>query len=193
MARIKAPVEGYNGRIGDVEFRDGVAETDNLSVISYCRNAGYEVDGETAESGEPAEPVDSRDVERVELATPLRDAAVQPEPRDFLPPTNAGQADPHGPAVVAPGVHAAPPAPIVPGPVSSDPAAQQEAETEMADRVLVQGEAATSATGQDQPPAQSAPKAEWVAYASRHHDNRDELEAMTKAELIKGFGRRREG
>ena len=40
----------------------------------------------------------------------------------------------------------------------------------------------------DGPPAKTASKAEWVAYASRWHDNREELEGMTKAELIKGFG-----
>jgi hypothetical protein len=31
----------------------------------------------------------------------IRDAAVDPRPEDFLPPTNAGQANPHGPEVVA--------------------------------------------------------------------------------------------
>ncbi|RBY94086.1 hypothetical protein DQ244_01620 [Blastococcus sp. TBT05-19] len=63
-------------------------------------------------------PIDSRDVlpvhsnrtgifetldeQRVEqVGAPLRDAAVDPQPGDFLPPTNAGAADPHGPAVLA--------------------------------------------------------------------------------------------
>jgi hypothetical protein len=37
----------------------------------------------------------------VHLGTPLRDAAVDPKPEDFLPPTYAGQANPHGPHVVS--------------------------------------------------------------------------------------------
>ena len=31
----------------------------------------------------------------------MRDAAVDPRPKDLLPPTNAGHADPHGPDVIA--------------------------------------------------------------------------------------------
>lgn len=45
--------------------------------------------------------VDARDVEVIRIGTPLRDAAVDPRPGDFLVPTNAGLADPHGPRVVA--------------------------------------------------------------------------------------------
>lgn len=44
MARITAPVEGFNGTIGDVHFVDSVAETDNLAVIGYCQTAGYTVE-----------------------------------------------------------------------------------------------------------------------------------------------------
>lgn len=40
------------------------------------------------------------------IGTPLRDAAVDPRPEDYLAPTNAGEpgplGDPHGPHVVAP-------------------------------------------------------------------------------------------
>ncbi|MEV4245233.1 hypothetical protein AB0J63_17680 [Streptosporangium canum] len=187
MARITAPVKGYNGTIGDVQFTGGVAETDNAAVINYCRGAGYDIDGETTEQPDAPAPVDSRDVDRVQAGTRLRDAAVDPRPEDFLPPTNAGQADPHGPAVVAPGVHAAPPAPIVPGPVPSDPAAQQERETEVAQRVLVDGEPAT-AVGGDRPP-QAAPKAAWVDWAVSQGMDREQAEDLTKAELIDLHGR----
>lgn len=38
----------------------------------------------------------------VRIGTPLRDAAVDPRPGDASVPTNAGQADPHGPLVVSP-------------------------------------------------------------------------------------------
>ena len=187
MARIVAPNREYNGTIGDVTFENGVAETDNPSVINYCRGAGYEVDGET-EQRDQDPPVDSRDVERVQVGTPLRDAAVDPQPRDFLPPTNAGQADPHGPEVVSPGAHAVPPAPIVPGPVPDDPGEQQAKETEVAQRVLVEGEPATVATGQSRPP-QSANKAAWVEWAVSQGADRDEAEDATKQDLIDAYGR----
>lgn len=36
--------------------------------------------------------------------TPLRDGAVDPRPDDYLGPSNAGEADPHGPLVVNPGL-----------------------------------------------------------------------------------------
>lgn len=36
------------------------------------------------------------------LGAPLRDAAVDPAPGDYLPPTGAGTADPHSEAVVSP-------------------------------------------------------------------------------------------
>ena len=42
----------------------------------------------------------------VQIGTPLRDAAVDPRPSDFLAPTNAGKpgpaGNPHGPNVVSP-------------------------------------------------------------------------------------------
>ena len=37
----------------------------------------------------------------VQIGTPLRDASVDPQPDDYVVPTNAGEADPHGPAVRA--------------------------------------------------------------------------------------------
>jgi hypothetical protein len=187
MARIAAPNREYNGTIGNVVFEDGVAETDNQAVIAYCRGAGYEVDGETIERDQDP-PVDSRDVEHLRLGTELRDAAVDPWPGDFMPPTNAGQADPHGPEVVAPGVHAAPPAPIVPGPVPDDPGEQQAKETEVAQKVLVEGQPATVVAWQSRPP-QSAPKAAWVDYAVSQGAEREEAGATSKADLIDAYGR----
>ncbi|GII84592.1 hypothetical protein Ssi03_25820 [Sphaerisporangium siamense] len=187
MARIVAPNREYNGTIGDVQFENGVAETDNPAVIAYCRGAGYEIDGHT-EQREQAEPVDSRDVEYVRLGTPLRDAAVDPRPEDFLPPSSAGEADPHGPRVVSPGAHAVPPAPIVPGPVSPDPDEQQAAETEVAQRVLVEGQPATVVAERSRPP-QSAPKAAWVDYAVSQGADREQAEATSKADLIDRYGR----
>jgi len=55
---------------------------------------------------EPAPPADPRDVKPDKVGTPVRDAAVNPQPGDFLAPVDAGKADPHGPEVVSPGLHA---------------------------------------------------------------------------------------
>lgn len=187
MARITAPVQGYNGTIGDVVFKDGVAETDNLAVINYCRNAGYAIDGETAEQQPEQQRVDARDVDTAQVGTPLRDAAVDPKPGDFLAPINAGKADPHGPEVVSPGLHAVPPAPIVPGPVSDDPAAQDARESEVAKQVLVEGQPATTVAEPSRPP-QSAPKAAWVDWAVSQGADRAEANATSKADLIEAYG-----
>ena len=78
------------------------------------------------------------------IGSPLRDAAVDPKPWDFLPPTNAGEADPHGPLVVAPGLHGVGPKPIRGGEVFvGEPKKQGAAETALAEAVLVEGQPAT--------------------------------------------------
>lgn len=78
---------------------------------------------------------DPRDYATTQVGSPLRDAAVDPQPVDFLPPTNAGAdgelGNPHGPSVVAPGIHAADQVHrIRPGAVSDDPDVQSDEETE---------------------------------------------------------------
>ncbi len=65
----------------------------------------------------------------------MRDAAVTPNAKDFLAPTNAGvegpDGNPHGPTVVSPGIHALGEVhPVTPGPVSSDLAVQEAEELE---------------------------------------------------------------
>jgi hypothetical protein len=105
MAKITAPSKGFNGEVGGVQFKDGAAETDNQAVISYCRGAGYSVDGKTIDLPKEPETPDPRKVPAPEAST-LRDAAVDPRPEDYLAPTNAGKANPHGPDVVAPEIHA---------------------------------------------------------------------------------------
>lgn len=78
-------------------------------------------------------PVDSRNLTTVTHGTPLRDAAVDPKDTDFLPPVNAGTADPHGPEVYAPGIHALQDLrPVRPGPVSDTPEVQSREESEHA-------------------------------------------------------------
>lgn len=77
--------------------------------------------------------LDPRTVEEVQIGTSLRDAAVDPLPTDYLPPTNAGLAgeagNPHGPNVIAPQIHGDENVhTITPGLVSSDASTQEAAE-----------------------------------------------------------------
>lgn len=79
--------------------------------------------------------LDPRDVVPTVSGTPLRDAAVNPKPSDFLPPTNAGVAgpggNPHGPNVISPEIHAFEGVHTIrPNLVSSTPATQSQEETD---------------------------------------------------------------
>lgn len=140
--KITSPVEGFTGRtnVGStvLDFENGTATVDGdlpPGVIGYLQQAGYGIDGKTrSTSDEPARP-DSRQVTVEQVGAPLRDAAVDPQPGDFLAPTNAGQADPHGPTVVSPEVHASQGVrPVKPGDVHvDDPAEQDQAEKAHAD------------------------------------------------------------
>lgn len=62
-------------------------------------SAGYE----SHKSGVPytGDPADILADGEIQIGTRARDAAVDPSPEDYVVPTNAGQADPHGPAVRA--------------------------------------------------------------------------------------------
>lgn len=168
MARITTPVPGYNGQgPGNLQFQDGVAESDDPAILAYCEGAGYGIDADPPARQAP-EPPDPRDVgERA--SAPLRDAAVDPRPEDYRAPTNAGDANPHGPLVVAPG--------ITGGAAPADP---------QPDEVLEKRDEAAPR------PAQSAPVADWRAYALTQVDNgpkaHAEIEKATKAELIKTYG-----
>lgn len=130
MAKIKAPSEAFNGEIGGVQFENGEAETDKEAVLSYCRGAGYTVSGKTRALPKAPESPDPRKIPEPEAST-LRDAAVDPRPEDFLAPTNAGKANPHGPDVVSPEIHASEGArPVKGGDVHvGDTAKQDAAET----------------------------------------------------------------
>lgn len=129
MTKITAPNKEFNGLVGDVQFEDGKATTDNEAVIDYCRGAGYTVGGKTATPPKEAPVSDARDfAEPQVVGTSLRDAAVDPHPEDFLAPTNAGKADPHGPEVVSPGIHGEQGnRPIKPGDVHVDDTTKQDA------------------------------------------------------------------
>jgi hypothetical protein len=63
--KVTAPAGGYDGKVGNVEFRDGCVEIDderNPMELDYCRNAGYLVeplDGdEDDERGDEQDPED---------------------------------------------------------------------------------------------------------------------------------------
>jgi hypothetical protein len=177
MTKITAPNPDYKGTdtYGStvLEFEDGTAEVDELpdSVRGYLQSAGYGVDGKAAEQDNPVkslapsfDPRDHADAEQ--LGTRLRDAAVDPQPEDFLPPLNAGkegeEGNPHGPNVVSPGIHAMEGKPVVPGAVGrveeqetddgtvkvvvSDTDRQQGRESELADRILINDEPVTDVT-----------------------------------------------
>ena len=76
---------------------------------------------------------DPRTIKDTRIGTRTRDAAVDPRPTDFLAPVNAGlegeAGNPHGPNVWNPEIHASQGVrPVRPGPVASDPTAQDTAE-----------------------------------------------------------------
>jgi len=138
---ITTPVAGFTGRafIGPaiLDFTDGTATYDgDLSdgLRQYLQANGYGIDGPAAPA-EPEQPtVDTRDLTG-SAGVPLRDAAVDPSDDDFLAPTNAGQADPHGPLVVSPTIHAAETKTVVPGDVGPVKR-QKQRETQLAQRTL---------------------------------------------------------
>lgn len=143
MTKIKSPIEGYNGSstFGSTTlvFTDGEAEAKDIpdGVLAYLREKGFGVDGKTVD--QPADPavIDSREIVEEQVGSKARDAAVDPQPEDFLPPVNAGKADPHGPKVVAPQIHAAKEQPVRPGEVADDAKVQEKAESEHAADNLV--------------------------------------------------------
>lgn len=192
--KIHAPDRTYTGqsRYGEtvVNFEDGVADFEGdlpTAVRQYMVGAGYTFGSKKPEPAvtNTATPPDPRDLTLQQLGTPLRDAAVDPREGDFLPPTNAGKAgqegNPHGPNVVAPGIHAVQgPGPIVPGPVGrfeegedgtrvviSDTDEQQQRETTAAERVFVAREDVGTVTAdlgaQVGQPAPTAPEDEPAA------------------------------
>jgi hypothetical protein len=181
MARITTPVPGYSGQgPGNLHFNNGVAETDDEAIIAYCRGAGYGIDGEPPKREQP-QPPDPREVTDTVIGAPVRDAAVDPRPGDFRAPVNAGQANPHGPDVYAPGLPGGGLQPTAPPPDPDDTG-------------IAHGDSEINQAGPDAPPpAQSAPVAEWRQWVLTNKVDNDpavhaEVEKMTKAELVKRYG-----
>jgi hypothetical protein len=183
MARVFAPNKAYNGTTAGVRFANGVADTDDADALAYLARAGYGVD-EYKAAPSSTTAVDARDAgDPIPIGTRLRDAAVDPRASDFLPPTNAGEADPHGPDVVSPQIHGSETGPIVAGRVAvTDPALQEAKETAADEDVFVEGQEVDAIASIDQPAA-SASKAAWVEFAVGRGMPRETAEDMTKAEL----------
>ncbi len=153
MAKVEAPNKDYNGSgPGDAVFKNGVAEVDDENALNYYRAAGYTVSGKVESPVESPEPPDPREVTSEVIGTRLRDAAVDPEPSDFLAPTNAGKDNPHGSSVISPEIHASGPAGIRPGEVFvEDVAKQEKRETEFAVARLVEQTPALEAVAAEVP------------------------------------------
>lgn len=215
MAKIEAPNKEYNGNgPGGAVFKDGVAHTDDEAALNYYRSAGYTVDGDVEAPVEDGEQPDPRDYEDTTVGTRLRDAAVDPHPEDFLAPINAGDANPHGPEVVSPEIHASGPAGVRPGDVIvEDPAKQEARESEFAKARLIDNVTAAEAVANEVDaedrgeldlsdpgsadkgreaasghPSKNDNKAAWVDYAVEQGADRGEAENLTKAELVATYG-----
>lgn len=149
MVKVHAPNAGYGGTVGDIRFQGGVAEVpEGHPAMRYFEKRGYGIGSKAPvlpyDKMEPKGPdgkvVDPREVTEVAIGSRLRDAAVDPEPSDFLAPTNAGKANPHGPKVVAPQIHADGPKGVRPGDVHVDDVDEQESdEKKLAIEALVEG------------------------------------------------------
>lgn len=217
MAKVEAPNKDYDGPgPGGAVFEKGIAEVDDEAALNYYRSAGYTVSGKVESPIESPEPPDPREVTEEAVGTPLRDAAVDPQPGDFLAPVNAGEGNPHGSEVVSPEIHASGPSGIRPGAAFvEDVAKQEEREKEFAQARLVENVAAAEAVKAEVPdvddkgdlgisdpgsaeqgreaardnakPKQADNKAAWVDYAVEQGAERDEAEAMTKAELVERY------
>jgi len=153
MAKVEAPNKDYNGPgPGGAVFENGVADVDDESALNYYRAAGYSVSGKVENPVESPEHPDPREVTEEVIGTRLRDAAVDPEPTDFLAPINAGDGNPHGPEVVSPEIHASGPAGVRPGEVFVEDVSKQETrESEFASARLIENATAAEATKAEVP------------------------------------------
>ena len=46
MMRVTTPVKGFTGTVVNVQFTDGVGETDNPTALAYFARHGYTIGGE---------------------------------------------------------------------------------------------------------------------------------------------------
>jgi hypothetical protein len=157
---VRAPQGDYTGTSCGVVFEQGVGYAAELApgALAYFRQTGYEV----TQGGKGPERVPASvhpDGGPGGRAPASRDAAVLgkqaagPNSDAYLPPVGAGQGlDPHGPEVVAPGLHGVPPGPILPGAVAprgdldpADPEHTEQVEAEQAEALETQERRETDA------------------------------------------------
>jgi hypothetical protein len=146
--KITSPAEGYTGkdRYGEtvLDFQDGVAEHEGDlpdGIRQYLQGAGYGIGSSKPTQPEPV------------VGGPRRPPPpLDPKPEDFLAPINAGEANPHGPKVVSPEIHASGPAGIRPGDVFVDDTDKQEVrEKAFAEARLIDGATAAEANRAEVP------------------------------------------
>lgn len=202
---ITAPAQGLNTItfVGPtrLEFKDSVAEVEDLpeGVRTYLLGQGFRVGGDEGTVVEsldgapvpPATTVDARSFDTpTQVGSKLRDAAVDPRPEDFLPPVNAGQADPHGPEVVSPEIHASQGVrPVKPGDVHVDDVEQQDVEeTEHAEN-------ATDGTPivEVAEPAGNASTDAWREYALAKGATDADVEGKSRDDLRDAYGTKSAG
>lgn len=201
MATVKvhAPNSAFTGVVAGVVFKDGVGEADrkaDAGALSYFARKGYGIGTKPKADPEPApeRPVDAREATSQSVGTPLRDAAVDPKPEDFLAPINAGKGDPHGPTVVSPEIHHPGPKGIKPGDVHvGEPAEQEKDEKALATAVLIERQPHADANAEavgapTEQPAQSSSQKTWAAWAISQGADPAEAEAATRKELIERYG-----
>lgn len=201
-------MRGYTGEIAGVSFEDGVPvkgskQPTNLdsfeqSLVGYMKRHGLGIEDDrlVVLDGTVPQSADPRDIgtkgDGIEpVGTKLRDAAVDPRASDFLAPTNAGQANPHGPDVISPEIHGSPSRAVTPGPVPRDPAVQDAKETAAAVEARTDDAPARLTVDPDyresiQMPKSGDNKAAWVEYATAL--GALDAEDRTKAELIGLYG-----
>jgi hypothetical protein len=185
-------VEGYTGTVGGASFKDGVPQGGaevTPALRRYFGTVGYRVQGGRVVRGtaDPTpEPPDPRFVAQGKVGTALRDAAVDPRPGDYLPPSNAGHANPHGPEVVSPEIHGSQGVkPIVPGRVP-DAAAQQEAKELAATEAAAAAEPAPVTAGR---PAGNDSADVWRQYAIDTGADPAEVADLSRNELRERYGK----
>lgn len=206
MTAVTYETVGYTGTVAGIRFEDGepvgaddgphfaANEIRGHAAVRYLRRRGFRLeDGRVVRDVVVAQP-EPADPRRVGFlgsgiapqGTRLRDAAVDPKPQDFLPPSNAGQANPHGPDVVSPGLHGVEGVRPVAAGLVPPPAPQEAKETAAAEQ-------ATSGETVD-PTAIPQPKkgdlvGVWRDYAVHAHGvDRAEADELTKPQLIERFG-----
>lgn len=90
---VHTPVEGFNGIVVGVSFRDGVGETEDAAALGYFQSAGYRIDDAAASTVPPAgTPLTPEELERV-AAHAGQDAGSEP-PQGHDPEAGAGEQNP---------------------------------------------------------------------------------------------------